>query len=58
MWNVSNGNGNGCGKFMGVTQEVVWGLMPFIVGFNLIKAGINGLVTFFLYKRISEFLHE
>ena len=43
---------------MGVTQEVVWGLMPFIVGFNLIKAGINGLVTFFLYKRISEFLHE
>ena len=44
--------------FMGVTQEVVWGLMPFIVGFNLIKAGINGLVTFFLYKRISEFLHE
>lgn len=44
--------------FMGVTREVVWGMMPFIVGFNLIKAGINGLVTFFLYKRISRFLHE
>lgn len=44
--------------FMGVSQEVVWGLMPFIIGFNLIKAGINGLVTFFLYKRISIFLHE
>ena len=44
--------------FMGVTREVVWGMMPFIVGFNLIKAGINGLVTFFLYKRISRFLYE
>ena len=43
---------------MGVSEGGVWGLVPFIVGFNLIKAGINGLVTFFLYKRISEFLHE
>lgn len=42
--------------FMGVTQDVVLSLMPFIVCFNLIKAGINGLITFFLYKRISGFL--
>lgn len=42
--------------FMGVSQAVVWQLMPYIVCFNLIKAGINGLVTFFLYKRISIYL--
>lgn len=44
--------------FMGVSRELVWTLMPFIIGFNLIKAGINGFVTFFLYKRISVFLHK
>ena len=44
--------------FMGVPRAAVWSLMPFIVGFNVIKAGINGLVTFFLYKRISRFLHS
>lgn len=44
--------------FMGVPRNVVWQLMPFIIGFNLIKAGINGLVTFLLYKRISSFLHR
>ena len=44
--------------FMGVPASVVWSLMPFIVGFNLIKAGINSLVTFLLYKRISPFLHK
>lgn len=44
--------------FMGVPRAVVWELMPFIVGFNAIKAGINGAVTFILYKRISGFLHR
>ena len=44
--------------FMGVPRSVVWDLMPFIAGFNLVKAGINGLVTFILYKRISAFLHR
>jgi riboflavin transporter FmnP len=44
--------------FMGVPAEVVWTLMPFIFAFNIIKAGINGFVTFFLYKRISNFLHN
>ncbi|MCI8610022.1 MAG: ECF transporter S component [Firmicutes bacterium] len=43
--------------FMGVTREVVWSLMPFISLFNLLKAGINSIVTFLLYKRISPFLH-
>ena len=44
--------------FMGVPRSVVWQLMPFIVAFNVIKAGINGLVTFLVYKRISGFLHR
>ena len=44
--------------FMGVPREVVWDLMPFIAGFNAIKAGINAAVTFILYKRISGFLHR
>lgn len=44
--------------FMGVPRSVVWDLMPFIAGFNAIKAGINAAVTFILYKRISGFLHK
>ncbi len=44
--------------FMGVPRSVVWSLMPFIAGFNAIKAGINSIVTFLLYKRISGFLHK
>lgn len=37
----------------GETVRFVLGLMPFILLFNAIKAGINGLVTFFIYKSIS-----
>lgn len=44
--------------FMGVPASAVWSLMPFIVGFNVIKAGINGAVTFVLYKRIANFLRR
>ncbi len=44
--------------FMGVPASAVWSLMPFIVGFNVIKAGINGAVTFALYKRIADFLRR
>ena len=44
--------------FMGVPRSVVWDLMPFIAAFNLVKAGVNGFVTFLLYKRVSAFLHR
>ncbi|MCF0144618.1 MAG: ECF transporter S component [Firmicutes bacterium] len=44
--------------FMGVPKEVVWQLMPFIVAFNAIKAGINSVITFLCYKRLSAFLHR
>ncbi|MCL1873296.1 MAG: ECF transporter S component [Clostridiales bacterium] len=31
-------------------------LLPGIIPFNLIKAGVNGLVTFLLYKRLGKLL--
>lgn len=44
--------------FMGVPKPVVIQLLPFILGFNAVKAGINGIVTLVLYKKISKFLHK
>ena len=44
--------------FMGTTRDVVMSLMPFILAFNAVKAGINSVVTFIVYKRISAFLHR
>ena len=44
--------------FTGMELKAVMGLMPFILLFNLIKAVANSLVSFFLYKRISPFLHR
>ncbi len=44
--------------FMGVPRSAVWSLMPFIAGFNVVKAGINGGITFLVYKRISVFLRK
>lgn len=41
--------------FMGVPQEaVVAMLLPAIIPFNLIKAGINSVLTFFVYKPVSK----
>lgn len=42
----------------GVPAETVWETMPFTVGFNLIKAGINSAVVFFIYKPLSRFLRR
>ena len=44
--------------FMGVSREIVLNLMPFILGFNAIKAGINSILTFLMYKRISNFIRK
>ena len=43
--------------FMGVSVEAVISLMPFIILFNLIKAVLNSVITFILYKHISPILH-
>ena len=38
------------------TVAAVLDLMPLIVAFNLLKTGINGFITFFLYKKIKHLL--
>ena len=45
--------------FMGVDIDIVRSmLLPVIIPFNLIKAGINSLITFFIYKRISGLIKQ
>ncbi|MEL7656635.1 MAG: ECF transporter S component, partial [Bacillota bacterium] len=44
--------------FTGWPVSAVITVLPYIIGFNLIKAGVNAIITFFLYKRISAFLHK
>ena len=45
--------------FMTVDVEVVKQLLiPGIIPFNLLKAGINSVITFILYKRVSGYLHK
>jgi riboflavin transporter FmnP len=44
--------------YMGAPREAVIAMLPTaIIPFNLVKAGINSLLTFLLYKRISGLLH-
>lgn len=45
--------------FMGVPREAVVGMiLPIIIPFNLLKAGINAIITFFIYKPIARYLHK
>lgn len=45
--------------FMGVDKSVVIAMLPtVIIPFNLLKFGINAVITFIVYKRISGFLHN
>ena len=45
--------------FMGVPRDVVLGMiLPIIAPFNLLKGGVNGVITFLVYKRVSKFLHN
>jgi riboflavin transporter FmnP len=45
--------------YMGVPRSTVAAMiLPVILPFNLLKSGINGAITFVLYKRISRFLHN
>lgn len=43
--------------FMGAPRSAVVPLLPWIILFNLVKAGVNSIVTFLVYKKISPFLH-
>ena len=45
--------------YMGAPREAVAAMIPtVIIPFNLIKAGLNAIITFALYKRVSGFLHR
>ena len=45
--------------YMGAPREAVAAMIPtVIIPFNLVKAGLNAVLTFVLYKRISGFLHN
>jgi len=45
--------------YMGVPRSSVAAMIiPIILPFNLLKSGVNGAITFVLYKRISRFLHN
>lgn len=39
-------------------QDAIVPMLPGIALFNFLKAGINSIITFILYKRISGFLHK
>ena len=44
--------------YMGAPRAAVVAMLPTaIIPFNLLKAGINSILTFILYKRVSGFLH-
>jgi len=46
-------------NFYGVPLETVKSLLiPAIIPFNLIKAGLNSVVTFIVYKSISKVVHK
>lgn len=44
--------------FMNVPASAITALLPLIIAFNIIKAGANGIITFFVYKRVSKYLHR
>ena len=45
--------------YMGTPREAVIAMiLPVILPFNLLKAGLNAVITFLVYKRISGFLHR
>lgn len=45
--------------FTGMPASAIMAMiLPIIIPFNLIKAGVNGAVTFFIYKSISKLIHK
>lgn len=45
--------------YLNVPIDVVVGMLATaIIPFNLIKAGLNSIITFVVYKGISKFIHE
>ena len=40
------------------TEAVLQMMIPIIIPFNLLKAGVNAVVTALIYKRIHKFLQR
>ncbi len=40
--------------YMGVPRAVIVGLLPYIIAFNLFKAGLNSILTAVLYKYVHR----
>lgn len=45
-------------RFFGMPASAIVPMLPMIIAFNLGKAGFNSLVTWFIYKPLSPFLHK
>lgn len=46
-------------NFYGVPYDVVKGMVvPVLIPFNLIKAGVNSVITLIVYKTISKLVHK
>ena len=45
-------------SYFQMPRKAVVPMLPAIALFNFLKAGINSVITFLLYKRISGFLHR
>jgi len=45
--------------YLGVPREAVIGMiLPILLPFNLLKAGINSVITLLTYKAIAKYLHK
>jgi len=46
------------GMSLEAAKETVKGLIIWVILFNAVKSGLNSVITFFLYKRVSGILHR
>lgn len=44
--------------FMGLTVSAMHSFMPFIIAFNLVKAVVNSIITFIVYKHIGKLIKK
>ena len=42
--------------YTGLSRSEIWPLMKYFIGFNLIKAGANSIITFLVYKSVGRIL--
>ncbi len=45
-------------KFMGIPLSALLGFMPWIILFNIIKSTVNSLISYFVYKPVSNLIKK